>query len=168
MLQSTSSDNIHRPRLTIRNAITRSVFQFTCDVAASLRLHICKTVYFCLKVTASLQSAPYGHHIRPNHLSVMRRAADSQLCRWWPSDEVTICVGQVFMNSSRRRRLAGEDLSVTTDGQETKEEAVKLGKPFWVSPSARVTHRRPPMLNFRNVAHYIWLMTFVLTRLNWI
>lgn len=56
------------------------MFQFTCDIAASLRLHICKIVYFCLKVTASLQSAAYGHHIRPNHPSVMQRAADSQLC----------------------------------------------------------------------------------------
>lgn len=60
--------------------MTSSVFQFTRDIAASLRLHICKTVYFCLKVTASPRSAPYGHRIRPNHPSVMQRAADSRLC----------------------------------------------------------------------------------------
>lgn len=68
---------------------------------------------------------------------------------WWPSNEAAICVGQVFMNSSQRRKLAGEDLSVKTDGQEKKEEAIKLGKPYWVSPSGRMNCRRLVMLNVR-------------------
>lgn len=51
------------------------------------------------------------------------------------------------MNSSWWRSLAGEDLSVKTDGQEKKEGAIKLRKPCWASPYGRMNYRRLAMLN---------------------
>lgn len=68
---------------------------------------------------------------------------------WWPSNEVAICVGQLFMNSSWWRSLAGEDLAVKTDGQEKKEGAIKLRKPCWASPYARMNYRRLAVLTVR-------------------
>lgn len=68
---------------------------------------------------------------------------------WWPSNETAICVGQLFMNSSWWWSLAGEDLSVKTDGQEKKEGAIKLRKPCWASPYGRMNYRRLAMLNVR-------------------
>lgn len=40
------------------------------------------------------------------------------------------------MSSSWRGILAGEDLTMKTDGLEKKEEAVKLGRHGWKSPYA--------------------------------
>lgn len=85
---------------------------------------------------------------------------------WWLSNEAATCVGQVFTNSSQRRSLVGKDLSVKTDGQEKKEEAIKLRKPYWVSPCARVNSRRLAMLNVR-MQNIIPDWSF-LYRLDWI
>lgn len=85
---------------------------------------------------------------------------------WWPSNEVAICVGQLFMNSSWWRSLAGKDLSVKTDGQEKKEGAIKLRKSCWASPYGRMTSRSVAMLNVR-MQHIISDWSF-LYWLDWI
>lgn len=68
---------------------------------------------------------------------------------WWPSKGAAICVGQVFMSSLWRGRLAGEDLAMKTDGLEKKEETIKLGRPCWMSPYGWMNYRRLAKLNVR-------------------
>lgn len=68
---------------------------------------------------------------------------------WRPSNEVAICVGQLFMNSLWWWSLAGEDLFGKTDGQEEKEGAIKLSKSCWPSFYGRQNYGCLEMLNIK-------------------